>query len=105
MAVRFRISGLFPSQPSPLGDSPALPTAADVAGRVVSVLVKFDQRPNHSLMPKPGGVSSEVVALLVRLGIAQSFGGWRSVVFGHRIFHCDGFHIGVYRRAFRDGTD
>ena len=39
MAVRFRISGLFPSQPSPLGDSPALPTAADVAGRVVSVLV------------------------------------------------------------------
>ena len=49
MAVRFRISGLFPSQPSPLGDFPVLPTAADVADRVVSVLVKFDQRPNNSI--------------------------------------------------------
>lgn len=61
MAVRFRISGLFPSQPSPSGDSPALPTAADVAGRIVSVLVN-STRPNHTLLPMRVGAGSEIVS-------------------------------------------
>lgn len=41
MARRFRISGLFPSLPSPLGDSPALSIGRDVTGRIVSVLANF----------------------------------------------------------------
>ena len=38
---RFRISGLFPSQPSPLGDSSALTIAGYMSGRFISVFGKL----------------------------------------------------------------